>query len=76
MRMVPFGKIFIVLGTVLVGVGLLLTFFDKIPLLGKLPGDIHIKRDNFRFYFPIVTSVALSLLLTLIFWIISHFGKK
>jgi hypothetical protein len=76
MRMVPFGKIFIVLGAVLVGVGLLVTFFDKIPLLGKLPGDIHIKRDNFRFYFPIVTSVALSFLLTLIFWIISYFGKK
>lgn len=76
MGMVPFGKILIALGAVLVGVGLLLTFFDKVPLLGKLPGDIHIKRENFQFYFPIATSVALSLLLTLIFWIISHFGKK
>jgi hypothetical protein len=72
----PFGKILVLLGAVLVGVGLLLTFFDKVPLLGKLPGDIHIKRENFQFYFPIATSVALSLLLTLIFWIISHFGKK
>jgi hypothetical protein len=76
MRMVPFGKILVVLGAVFVGVGLLLTFFDKIPLLGKLPGDIHIKRENFQFYFPIATSVALSLLLTMIFWIISYFGKK
>jgi hypothetical protein len=76
MRMAPFGKILIVLGAVFVGVGLLLTFFDKIPLLGKLPGDIHIKRENFQLYFPIATSVALSLLLTLIFWIISYFGRK
>jgi hypothetical protein len=74
--MAPFGKILIVLGAVLIGVGLLLTFFDKVPLLGKLPGDIHIKRENFQFYFPIATSVALSLIVTLIFWIISHFGKK
>jgi hypothetical protein len=76
MKMMPFGKTLIVLGVVLVGVGLLVTFFDKIPFLGKLPGDIHIKRDNFQLYFPIATSVVLSLLLTLILWIISYFGKK
>ena len=76
MKMMPIGKTLIVLGVVLVGVGLLVTFFDKIPFLGKLPGDIHIKRDNFQFYFPIATSVVLSLLLTLILWIVSYFGKK
>ena len=76
MKMIPIGKILIVLGSVLLGVGLLLTFFDKIPLLGKLPGDFHIKRGNFEFYFPMATSVVLSLLLTLILWIISHFSKK
>ena len=76
MKMIPIGKILIVLGSVLLGVGLLLTFFDKIPLLGKLPGDIHIKRGNFEFYFPMATSVVLSLLLTLILWIILHFSKK
>ena len=76
MKMIPIGKILIVLGAMLLGVGLLLTFFDKIPLLGKLPGDIHIKRGNFEFYFPMATSVVLSLLLTLILWIILHFSKK
>jgi hypothetical protein len=76
MKMMPIGRILVVLGAVLVGVGLLLTFFDKIPFLGKLPGDIHIKRENFQFYFPIATSIALSLLLSLILWIISYFGKK
>ena len=76
MKMMPIGKMLIVLGAVLVGVGLLVTFFDKIPFLGKLPGDIHIKQENFQVYFPIASSVVLSLLLTIILWIFSHFGKK
>ncbi len=72
----PFGKTLILLGAVLLGVGILLTFFDKIPFLGKLPGDIHIKRENFQLYFPITTSVVISVLLSLIFWAISFFNKK
>jgi len=72
----PFGKMLILLGAVLLGVGILLTFFDKIPFLGKLPGDIHIKRENFQLYFPITTSVVISVLLSLIFWAISFFNKK
>ncbi|MGE5436843.1 MAG: DUF2905 domain-containing protein [Syntrophothermus sp.] len=48
--------------------GLIWLFGDKFPL-GKLPGDIIIKKDNFTFYFPIVTSIILSLLLTLIFYL-------
>lgn len=74
--MQPFGKMLILLGVVLLGVGMLLTFFDKIPFLGKLPGDIHIKRENFQFYFPITTSVIISVLLSLIFLGISFFSKK
>lgn len=73
--MQAFGKVLILLGVVLLGVGLLLTFFDKIPFLGKLPGDIHIKRENFQFYFPITTSIVISVLLSLIFWAISFFNK-
>jgi hypothetical protein len=57
-------------------VGLLLMFFDKIPLLGKLPGDIHIKKENTEFCFPIVTSLVLSLLLSGLMWLISYFSKK
>jgi hypothetical protein len=56
--------------------GFLITFYDKIPYLGKLPGDIHIKRENFQFYFPITTSVVLSLFLTLILWVISLISRK
>ncbi|MEE9288544.1 MAG: DUF2905 domain-containing protein [Bacteroidota bacterium] len=72
----PFGKMLILVGAVLLGVGILLTFFDKFPFLGKLPGDIHIKRENFQLYFPITTSVIISVLLSLIFWAISFFNKK
>lgn len=70
------GKILVLFGAVMVVVGLLLMVFDKIPLLGKLPGDIHIKKENVEFYFPIVTSIVLSLVVSGIMWLISYFGKK
>jgi len=68
--MSPFGsisKILIICGVVLVVIGLLLTLGDKIPWIGKLPGDIYIKRERFTFYFPIVTCIIISLILTLLF---------
>jgi hypothetical protein len=74
--MVSMGKMLVLLGIVIVGVGIVLTFADKIPFLGKLPGDINIKRENFQFSFPITTSIILSLLLSLIMWIISHFRGR
>ncbi len=74
--MAPIGKMFVVFGAVIVGVGLLLMFFDKIPLLGKLPGDVHVKKDNFEFYFPITTSILISAVLSLVLWIFSSLGKK
>ena len=60
------GKVLIILGLLLVVIGILLPFITKIPGLGKLPGDIFIKRDNFTFYFPLTTSILLSLILGLI----------
>ncbi len=70
------GKILILFGVVLVIVGLLLMFFEKLPLgMGRLPGDILIKKDNFVFYFPIVTSLIISLLLTLILNLIFSLKK-
>ena len=65
-----FGKILIITGICIVVIGLLLTFWDKIPFLGKLPGDIVYKGKNFTFYFPIVTSIILSLLISLILYLI------
>jgi hypothetical protein len=63
------GKILIFGGIFLLLLGVLIFFGDKIPFLGKLPGDIYIKRKNFIFYFPIVTSILLSLLISLIIYL-------
>ena len=63
------GKTLIAFGLLLVLIGLLLTFGGKIPWLGKLPGDIRIERDSFSFYFPLGTSVLLSLILSFLFWL-------
>ena len=60
------GKFLIIFGTVIVIVGLLLLVSPKIPWLGRLPGDILIKRKNFTFYAPIATSIILSIILTIL----------
>jgi hypothetical protein len=62
------GKILIVFGCLMVALGVLLVFSDKIPWLGRLPGDISIKRENFSFYFPLTTCILISLLLSLLFY--------
>jgi len=67
------GRILIIFGIVVVLVGLILTSGIKIPYLGKLPGDICIKRPNFTFYFPLTTCILLSVILSLIFWVL---GRK
>ncbi len=65
--MTEIGKFLILFGVIFILLGLGLMFAEKLPLgLGRLPGDIVVKRDNFTFYFPIVTSLLLSLLLTVI----------
>ena len=61
------GKMLIFLGVIMVGIGLLLVFGEKIPFLGKLPGDILIKKDKFTFYFPWATCILISIILTLLF---------
>jgi uncharacterized membrane protein YkgB len=63
----PFGKLLILLGVFIVLVGLLLVIGDKIPWIGKLPGDIIIKKEKFSFYFPITTCIIISIILTLLF---------
>jgi len=65
----PPGRLLIILGVVLILVGLLLTYGGRIPWLGKLPGDIRIERENFSFYFPLASSLLVSLLLSLLFWL-------
>jgi hypothetical protein len=60
------GKVLILFGVLLVVVGILLIYADRIPFLGKLPGDIIYKKGNFTLYIPIVTMLVVSILLTII----------
>ncbi len=61
------GKFLIVAGIVLVAVGVLFAVSGRIPWLGRLPGDILIRKKNFTFYFPLATSILISILLTVLF---------
>jgi hypothetical protein len=63
------GKALIVAGILLVAIGLLLTFGGRLNFIGKLPGDLHIERENYSFFFPLGTCLLISLLLSLIIWI-------
>ncbi len=70
------GKMLVVAGGVLVVAGLMVLFAEKIPPLGKLPGDIVIRKDHFRMYIPLATSIVLSLLLSVALWIVTHWRGK
>ena len=70
------GKLLITVGAIFLGLGLLALLADRLPpffRIGRLPGDVIYRRGNFTFYFPIVTSILLSLILTLAFWL---FGRR
>lgn len=65
----------IILGGLIAACGALWLLFPAIPWLGKLPGDVTIERDHFRFYFPIMTCLLLSLVLTGVVWITRQLGR-
>ena len=67
------AKLLILTGAILIVVGGLFLLAPKLPFLGRLPGDIAVRRGNWSFYFPLTTSILLSLLLTLLF---SLFGRR
>ena len=60
------GRVLILLGGVLLALGLFFTLFGKLPLLGRLPGDFVYRRGNFTLYFPLATSLLISVLVTLL----------
>jgi len=67
------GRTLIAIGIALVVLGVLMTFGEKLPIrLGRLPGDITIRGKNTTFYFPLVTSLLLSVLLSLVMWLIGR----
>lgn len=70
------GKYLIIFGAIIIAAGLIIQFFPKLNFFGKMPGDIVYKRDGFSFYFPVVTSILLSLVLTVILWLINFFSRR
>jgi len=64
------GKMLILVGVFIILVGLFLLIGEKIPWMGRLPGDIIIRKKNFTFYFPLATCLLISIILTLLFWLI------
>jgi hypothetical protein len=68
-----FGKILIIVGLVIAIVGVLIAMGGKIPWIGRLPGDLTIRGEKYTFYFPLATSILISIALSLVFWFI---GRK
>lgn len=69
--MIQTGKILVIAGVVLVIAGLIIWFLgDKLNWLGNLPGDIRIERENIRFYFPVTTMIVVSVILSLLLWLL------
>ncbi len=66
--------VIIIAGIILVAIGFLLLYGPRIPFLGKLPGDIYIKRGNFSFYFPLATCIIVSIIITLILFLIKKYS--
>lgn len=63
------GKSLILIGILLIVAGVIIVFGSRIPFIGRLPGDIYIKKDNFTFYFPLATSILISIVITLILYL-------
>jgi hypothetical protein len=72
--MVPatIAKVLIAFGLLIALAGVVLVLVGRVPWIGRLPGDIHIQRGNFTFYFPLATSLLLSVVLTLVFYLVSR----
>ena len=68
--MPDFGRTLLVIGAVIAAIGALLIVFGKIPWLGRLPGDIFMKRDSFSFFFPLTTCIILSAAISFILWLL------
>lgn len=66
------GKMFIFFGFILTLVGIIFLFADKIPFIGRLPGDILIQKKSFTFFFPLTSSILVSIILSIIFYFLSR----
>lgn len=64
------GKSLVILGCIIAAAGVLLMLSGKLPWLGKLPGDIYLKKENYSVFFPLTTCILISLIISLILWFI------
>ena len=69
------GWLLIIVGLIIAGIGAVWLLAPHVSWLGKLPGDIAVERGNFRFYFPIVTCILISVVLTGIVWLVRYFSR-
>ena len=69
------GWMLIALGLLICGIGIVWLLAPSIPWLGRLPGDIRIEKEHFRFYFPLTTCILVSLLLTGVLWFVRWMSK-
>ncbi|MBI3083040.1 MAG: DUF2905 domain-containing protein [Candidatus Omnitrophica bacterium] len=69
----PIGRALIVFGVILTGFGVVFLFAPKILWIGRLPGDILIQRERFMFYFPLVSCLVASVVLSLLFWLAGRY---
>lgn len=67
------GRMLVVLGLVIAAVGLVILLAGRVPWIGRLPGDIHVQRDTWSFYFPLTTSIVVSIVLSLLLYL---FGRR
>ena len=72
MNLDDLGKVLIGFGLLIVLLGVVLVVAGRVPWLGRLPGDIYVRRGNWAFYFPLATSLIVSALVTLVFWILNR----
>jgi formate hydrogenlyase subunit 3/multisubunit Na+/H+ antiporter MnhD subunit len=71
--MQQFGRMLMIMGGVILVIGLLMTLGPRLPFrIGRLPLDFHVQRDNFSFYFPLGTSIVVSIVLTLVFGLLNR----
>ena len=63
------GRFLILVGLAMVVLGLVFSWFGRLPGIGRLPGDLYIQRENFTFYFPLGTCILVSVVATLLFWL-------
>ncbi|MGA2091378.1 MAG: DUF2905 domain-containing protein [Endomicrobiales bacterium] len=67
--MMSLGKWLVLIGAILIVVGVIVMLAGKIPFLGRLPGDISIKKGNFSFFFPLTSSILISIVVSILLWL-------